>query len=336
VSLVLVLGGTQYLGPPVVRQLIEGGHEVVLFHRGAHEHPDAAGAEHIHGDFAQFGQYVPQLLKRKPEVVIDLAPYIDKDGHGVRHFLGTAALAVVTTSQDVYRAFAILHGTEPAEPPQPTPLTEESETRTSTSPDLAPEVDYDNLEVEHALAGDATLPVTVLRLPVIYGPHDSQRRLAHYVRRMDDGRPAILLDERLARFRWSRGYVENVAAAVVLAATDDRARGHTYNVAECHTAPWEEWLRNVADVCGWRGEIVALPAERLPESLQFPVPPGQDLYASSERIRDELGYTEPIDLGEGLRRAVQWEREQESNEPAPDYSDEDAVLGAFRSGSWEV
>jgi hypothetical protein len=115
-----------------------------------------------------------------------------------------------------------------------------------------------------------------------------------------------------------------------------RAGTCDYNVAECHTAPWEEWLRNVADVCGWRGEIVELPAERLPESLQFPVPPGQDLYASSERIRDELGYTEPIDLGEGLRRAVQWEREQESNEPAPDYSDEDAVLGAFRSGSWEV
>jgi NAD(P)-dependent dehydrogenase (short-subunit alcohol dehydrogenase family) len=103
VSLVLVLGGTRYLGPPVVRQLIEAGHEVVLFHRGAHAHPDATGAEHVHGDFARFGEYLPRLLGREPEVVIDLAPYIDKDGHGVLHFLGGSARAVVTTSQDVYR-----------------------------------------------------------------------------------------------------------------------------------------------------------------------------------------------------------------------------------------
>jgi nucleoside-diphosphate-sugar epimerase len=329
VSLVLVLGGTRYLGPPVVRQLIEAGHEVVLFHRGAHEHPDAAGAEHVHGDFSRFGEYVPQLIGRKPEVVIDLAPYIDKDGHGVLHFLGGSACAVVTTSQDVYRAFAVLHGSEPAERPQPTPLTEESETRTERSPDMAPEVDYDNLEVEQALAGDARLSVTVLRLPLIYGPHDPQRRLAYYVRRMYDGRPAIVLDERLARFRWSRSYVENVATAVVLAATNDRARGRTYNVAERHAAAWEEWLRDIADVCGWTGEIVALPAERLPRSLHFQVPAGQDLHASSERIRAELGYIESIEIAVGLRRAVEWEREMETNEPAPDYSYEDAVLASL-------
>lgn len=327
-GLVLVLGGTRYLGPPVVRQLIEAGHEVALFHRGAHEHPDAAGALHVHGDFARFGEYVPELIRRRPKVVIDLAPYIDKEGHGVRHFLSGSARAVVTTSQDVYRAFAFLHGSELAGQPQPTPLTEGSETRTGRAPDMAPEMDYDNLEVEQALAGDAA-SVTVLRLPLIYGPHDPQRRLAHYVRRMYDGRPAILLDERLARFRWSRSYVENVAAAVVLAATDDRACGRTYNVAERHTAAWEEWVRDIADVCGWRGEIVALPAERLPSSLHFPVPADQDLDASSERIRGELGYLETTEISVGLRCAIEWERAQQTNEPAPDYSNEDAVLASI-------
>jgi nucleoside-diphosphate-sugar epimerase len=329
VARVLVLGGTQFLGPPIVRQLLEAGHEVVLFHRGEHEHPDAAGAEHVHGDFADFSACVPQLTQRRPEVVIDVVPYRDKAGHGVQHFRGVAKRAVVVTSGDVYRAFAVLHGSEPAEPPQPMPLTEESETRTDPSPDLTPEIDYDNVEVEQALARDPALPITVLRLPIIYGPHDPQRRLAHYVRRMRDGRRAILLDERLARFRWSRGYVENVAAAVALAATGERSRGRTYNVAERDTPPWEDWLRDIAEVCGWKGEIIARPAEELPESLHFPVAPGQDLYFSSERLRDELGYIEPINPTEGLRRAVEWERKQQRNEPAPDYSDEDAVLASL-------
>lgn len=46
---------------------------------------------------------------------------------------------------------------------------------------------------------------------MIYGGGDPQRRLA---RRMSDGRPAIILDEKIAARRWSRGYAENVAAAV--------------------------------------------------------------------------------------------------------------------------
>ncbi len=325
-SRIVVLGGTRFLGPPVVRQLVEAGHEVVLFHRGEHEHPDAAGAEHIHGDFAAFASHLPRLVAIRPEAVIDLVPYIHKAGHGVRHFRGIVQRAVVTTSLDVYRAYAVLHGSERAEPAQAMPLTEESETRAGPSPDLRPEVEIDNLEVERVLAGDPALPVTVLRLPVIYGPHDPQRRLAPYVRRMADGRPKIVLDEKLARFRQSRAYVENVAAAVVLAVTDDRARGRTYNVAERRTAPWREWLRTVAEACGWSGEIIALPADRLPPSLHFSAPEGQDMYASSERIRAELNYTEPVDPNEGVRRAVAWEREQERDEEAPDYSDEDAAL----------
>jgi hypothetical protein len=38
-----------------------------------------------------------------------------------------------------------------------------------------------------------------------------------YIKRMDDGRPVILLDEAYARWRWARGYVENIAHAIALA-----------------------------------------------------------------------------------------------------------------------
>ncbi len=305
---------------------------MVLFHRGEHEHPDAAGAEHVHGDFAEFSAYLPQLIQRRPEVVIDVVPYINKSGHGVLHFRGVADRALVVTSQDVYRAFAILHGAEPADAPQPTPLTEDSETREGPSPDLTPDVDIDNLDVERGVANDPELPVTVLRSSAIYGPHDPQRRLAHYVRRMDDRRPAIVLDAREARFRHSHAYVDNVARAVVLAATDDRARGRTYNVAERHTPTELDRLRKLADVCGWEGELVVVPPDRLPQSLLFPAPEGQDLYACSARIRAELDFTEVIDLDDGIRHTIAWEREQEKNEPAPDYTDEDDILASLSIG----
>src|SRR4030095_12872532 len=48
------------------------------------------------------------------------------------------------------------------------------------------------------------LSVTVLRLPMVYGPgaHEVvKRRFFTYLKRMTDGRPAILLDERTANWR---------------------------------------------------------------------------------------------------------------------------------------
>lgn len=34
---VLVIGGTRFIGPPVVKSLVEHGHEVTVFHRGETE-----------------------------------------------------------------------------------------------------------------------------------------------------------------------------------------------------------------------------------------------------------------------------------------------------------
>jgi nucleoside-diphosphate-sugar epimerase len=180
------------------------------------------------------------------------------------------------------------------------PVTEDSELRSRPSPDLTPDLDFDNLAVEQAVEA-ADLPVTVLRCPVIYGPLDTQRRLKPYIRQMLDNRPAIVLDSRLARLRMSRGYVENVAQAAVLAASSDRAAGRTYNVGEVDALSEAEWVREIAAALGWDGDVVVDPEGPLPV---------QDLYANTSRIRAELGYVESISRPEGLRRAVEWERAQ--------------------------
>jgi uncharacterized protein YbjT (DUF2867 family) len=48
---------------------------------------------------------------------------------------------------------------------------------------------------------------------------------------MEDRREAILIGHAQLGWRWSRGYVENVAAAIALAATHPAAGGRTYNWA---------------------------------------------------------------------------------------------------------
>jgi nucleoside-diphosphate-sugar epimerase len=324
-SRIVVLGGTGFVGPFIVRQLVDRGDDVTLFHRGHREPPLTAGAEHVHGEFERLPEYTSDLCRRPPDVVIDVNPGLGKGGHGVLHFAGIAKRGVVLTSMDVYRAMSVLWGVEGAGEPQPMPVTEDSELRSRPSPDLTAELAFDNLDVEHAVAGRPEFPVTVLRCPVIYGPLDPQRRLSAYVRRMADRRPGIVLDARLARLRLSRGYVENVAQAVVAAVSDDRAGGRTYNVAEPDALTEAEWARAVAAEFGWDGHVVVVEPDALPSDLQVPLPP-QDLFADTSRIRGELSYAEAITRADGLRRAIEWERAQQGDEPAPDYTGEDAVL----------
>ena len=80
---------------------------------------------------------------------------------------------------------------------------------------------------------------TVLRLPAVYGPGDYQHRLFAYVKRMDDWRPAVLLGEGMASWRWTHGYVEDMASAIALAVTDERAAERVYNVGEQDPPSWE-------------------------------------------------------------------------------------------------
>jgi len=326
VARVLVLGGTRFLGPPVVRALVEGGHEVTIFHRGESEPSSTDGAEHVHAEFRALPDHLPALARSRPEVVLDLVPYIDKAGHGVLHFRDIADRAVVITSQDVYRAFAVAWGSERG-PVEPMPLNEDAATRSAPAPDLTEDIDFDNIEVENALRDDNEFPVSVLRLPILYGPHDPQRRLARYVRRMADGRDAIILDERLAARRWSRSYIENAAAAVCLAVTDDRATGRIFNVASREAPTEAEWVGLVAEAFGWNGEIITLAPDQLPDSLRSRLQANQDLFVATDRLR-ELGYHEPVSIRDGLLRSISWEREQEISEAPPDYTAEDQVLAS--------
>jgi len=179
--------------------------------------------------------------------------------------------------------------------------------------------------------GDPALPGTVLRLPAVYGPHDYHHRLFYYLKRMDDRRPAIALDEQIARWRWTRGYVENVAVAIALAVIDERAVSRVYNVGEEQALTEANWVRAIGRAADWEGEVVVVPRDRLPVSLRWwgEAAMEQEWAVDTTRIRTELGYVERIPRDEALRRTVAWERSNPPTDFPPalfDYAAEDAVL----------
>jgi nucleoside-diphosphate-sugar epimerase len=147
---------------------------------------------------------------------------------------------------------------------------------------------------------------------------------------MDDRRPAILFEEKIAAWRSPRGYVANVAAAIALSATSERAAGQIYNVAESDSFSELEWALQVAAAAGWDGNFITLPADRTPPHLRFPGNADQHWVVDTTRIRQELGYREPVARADAIRRSVEWERAN----PAPadprafDYAAEDGAISA--------
>lgn len=337
---ILIIGGTRFIGPFVVRRLLTAGHAVAVFHRGQTQVDLPPAVVPILGDRKDLPAFAKEFKQLAPQVVIDMIAYTERDALDfVRTFRGLAQRIVVLSSMDVYRSYERLRGGD-TEAPDPTPATEDSPLRRTLFPYRGQAKDeddllyhYEKILVERAVRGCPDLPATVLRLPAVYGPGDDQHRIFEYLKRMDDERPAILLNEVRAGWRWNRGYVENVAAAIALAATDDRAVGRVYNVGEKVASTEAEWVRRIGRAAGWAGQVLALPEEQLPAHLKTPYDWRHDCVGDTGRIRRELGYDEPVNLEEAMQRSVTWERAQPPRAMDPkhfDYAAEDTAIEASR------
>lgn len=333
---VLVLGGTGFIGGPTVLALRDRGHEVAVLHRGKRTQSLPDGVQSILGGRENLEALAPELRRFRPDVAIDVIPLREADATPfMTHLRGLAQRVLALSSADVYRNYDGLRRVGDA-PPDPVPLAETAPVREHLFPyrseasgpgDL--KYDYEKLLVERAFLGDPDLPGTVLRLPMVYGPGDRQHRLHPYLRRMDDGRPAIFLGAGQAAWRWTRGYVENVAAAVAAAATSDRAAGEIYNVGSRAALTEAEWVSRIAEAVGWTGDILTVPDERLPEGLRLDYDWRYELVMDTRKIRALPGFDEPVPDEEALRRTIDWERRNRPPETPPgafDYDAEDALL----------
>src|ERR1700677_26550 len=344
---ILLIGGNGFIGRFAAAELIGQGHVVAVFHRGTT--PAAPGPEEILGDRNQLTASSPKIRRFAPDVVIDFVISSAPQAEALMNFFRSVAQRVVMLSSiDVYRAVGITHGTETG-PLQALPLTEESELRRNLHP-YPPENmrilrkifswatdDYDKIPAERIVmneVNDHRLAGTVLRLPMIYGPGDPLHRFFPVVKRIADKRRYIIFPETLAAWRSPRGYVENVAAAIALAATDKRAAQRIYNV--CEEPSFDElafseleWARKIAAAMQWGGEFIVLPVEQTPAHLLKPGNAAQHWAASSARIHQELGYKEPVAIEERIRRTISWELENPRAVTALaqfDYAAEDAAV----------
>ena len=293
---VLVIGGTGFVGSRVVRRLAGAGHDLAVVHRSPAVLP--AGARSVRLDRTDL---TAESAPFEPDVILDVVPYVEADARRVvEAFRGRAGRAVALSSGDVYRNYDGFRG-RPTAPPDPVPLAEDAPLREARFPyrGLGLEApwadDYDKVLVEDAYRSASDLPTTLLRLPAVFGEGDPQRRVASVLEGLEADGP-VRLGGTQAGWRWSRAYVEDVAAAVALVVADDRAVGETLNLGDRGALTEAEWTRAVAEAAGLEARIMIC-ADEGPFDFRY------DLALDTSRARG-LGLGAQVGLREGLARTV--------------------------------
>jgi len=313
---VLVLGGTGFIGAPLVRRLVADGVETAVGHRGIGEVP--AGAASCVLDRGDPDAVLAAIRDVSATTVIDLLAYTQADTLPLLDALsGRIARYVMASSVDVYANYEGLHRKG-----RPAPvwdrLTEDAalrETRfpyrlAKPRPPSDPQAwmdDYDKIPLEEAARAATGLEATILRLPMVFGPGDRQRRFSWAIRPMVQGRPRFVIPHPWASWRATVGYVDDVAAGIALAAVHPAAEGETFNLGRANTPTNLAWAATFAEHLGWPGQVHlahpdvargALAAAVAGLDLHYP------LFVDNAKIRRRLGYCEPTPLEEVLERTV--------------------------------
>ncbi|MBZ0184664.1 MAG: NAD-dependent epimerase/dehydratase family protein [Candidatus Obscuribacterales bacterium] len=322
---VLVIGGTGFIGTHVVKSLLENDHEPSVLHRGRSQVELPTGALSVIGDRALLKDMSRVVNETKPDVIIDMIPRTAQESWSlISSARDLVSRIVVVSSIDVYRAYNRLRKVEPGKP-DPTPLKEDAPLREILFPYRGNAVDalhlsymYEKILVERLALSEPSIPSTIVRLPVVFGPSDPQTRIYDYLRRMNDKRPFILMGDRQARWKVTRGFVTDVARAVALCAQDQSKNCRIFNTGQKDPVNEYEWVKMISRAASWKGEIITIDDDAMPEHIRQDYDWGQDLTIDSSRIRDELGFRESVDIEKALSQTIEWQ----TKNPPSDKSEE--------------
>jgi UDP-glucose 4-epimerase len=172
------------------------------------------------------------------------------------------------------------------------------------------------LRAEQQLARFGTsagLDVVIVRPPLVYGPHVT----ANFLRMMDAVARGMPLPLGSISARRSIVYVDNLADALLQCATDPRAAGECFHVADDDAPSVTGLLRLVGDALGKPARLLPVPTaalralgkltgrsatiDRLTGSLQL----------DTGRIKRVLGWQPPYTTRQGLDATAAWYRSRD-------------------------
>jgi len=316
---ILVIGGTRNLGLSIIETLGQRSHAITVFNRGVTPCVLPTGIERLYGDRGSKADLEKVLGSRSFDAVIDTTLYTGAEALTAIDVLKgrTGHFVFISTGQ----VYLIREGVTPPCPE------EDYEGKVMPAPPKEDESAYANWaygfhkrEAEDHLFrawNEHGFPVTSLRAPMINGERDHYERILNYLRRMQDGGPILIPDDRNLPCR--HVYAEDIARIVVDVIEPGKGRGRAYNLSQNETVSLEEILGMIAEMAGAKLTLCRIPRARLTELQLLPdCSPFSGRWMSeldNTRSRTELGvrYTP---LREYLQKIVSHYKNNPQLQPA--------------------
>lgn len=310
---VLVIGSNGFVGRSIALHACALGCDV--FGMGRTQLSSSAGTTYVQGDRTHPDQVRQIAVDRMIDVVVDVIPMLAADTQPLLHALdGQIRQYVMISSCDVYANYELLHrrttGTATL-----TAVNEDSplrstaypyrydEPRTKEDPDQYLD-DYDKIPIEIAVQQLASA-WTILRLPMIYGPGDKQRRFRWAIAPMLRNHETLTIPRTWANWQSTYGYIENVGAAVAATLGNPSAYIQIFNVAEETSISQLGWAKKLAAACVWQGtiELTDDPRDSFHKrisNLDLSVP----LKIDGSRHRELLSFSDVVDENTALQQTI--------------------------------
>lgn len=239
---ILVIGGTQFTGRHLVRQLLEAGHEVVLLNRGQ-SNPGLFSDLRIIKCDRESEEIGAQLNQEKYfDAVVDQCAYFPRD---VERILGAlrekTGHYILISSVSAYRSLQSETIPFIKEDDPTLECTEgEAQDRNLTSYGQR-KAECERVAFAQSHSG---VPVTIFRPSLIYGPFDPTDRFAYWIWRVSQRKPFLLPEngQTIAH----KTYAGDLAANIVKAIGNEVVHHRVYNIGETECSS----IRNTIGMIG--------------------------------------------------------------------------------------
>jgi nucleoside-diphosphate-sugar epimerase len=293
---ILVIGGTRFVGPRLVRSVLERGHAVTTFNRGRTPDFLPADVKRLHGERSDTAGLMAALAGRSFDACVDTIAMRGGDTAAAIDVLdGRVGHYVHFSTGQVY---LVREGC-------PSPAREDDYAGTIMAP--PPESAWDHGQwtygvekrecedlLEQAWAARG-FPATRLRLTMVHGEDDPRERIGQYVHRLREGGPLLVPVEPSPPIRPIDA--DTVVETVVRLLEGGLGKGGAYNLAQDEFWTHDEFVAHLAAMLQVEPVVVRRPRGELIEAGMFPdcallANPWMSVLDAG-RAREALGFEPP-------------------------------------------
>jgi nucleoside-diphosphate-sugar epimerase len=321
---ILVIGGTQFIGKPLVQALVKAGHDVTILHR-KRTHGYGKKVGNIQADRNDPDAVKKALTAQKFEAVYDnvydwergttalqVEAAVKAVGDRLTRYIFMSSVAAYGDGLNHHEADALAPDDHPDPYVRNKAMTERMLFR---------------------MFHRNKAPVVTLRPPFIYGPGNPYYREQFFWDRLRANRSIILPGDgrRLMQFV----YIKDLVDALIRVLAEPGAVGQAFNVANSRPLTQEELMVALAAAAKKKLNLVRLPRRQILQAgghpmgpllyfgMYYDIPAITQVVAKAQR---SLGW-KPTDFAKGLVETYKWYLRNHKR-PKIDWTFEDALINA--------